>query len=224
MLFRTECYSFRTVRSYRRYCPVAHALDVLGERWALLLVHELMDGPLRFTDLEDHLDGIGTNILSSRLKSLEQAGVVRKRKLPPPAASTVYELTDYGRSAEPVIRELAWWGIRTLGPPAEDAVPPAGWLVHALRVAVVQDVSEFPDALVQFRSGDEVATARVSGGRYAVEPGEAETPDVTVSGNARGIYQLFVDRDFDAVEIDGDQDALERLVRAVPDVEPVVAA
>ena len=207
------------MRSYGRYCPVAHALDVLGERWTLLLVHELMDGPLRFTDLEDHLDGIGTNILSSRLKSLEQAGVIAKRKLPPPAASTVYELTDYGRAAEPVLRELAWWGVRTLGPPAESDELHPGWLVHALRVAVVQDVSELPDAVIEFRCGEELATVRVSGGRFSVEPAEADAPDARVEATARGVYALFVDRDFDAVSIDGDRDAVERLVRAVPDVE-----
>lgn len=209
------------MRSYGRYCPVAHALDVLGERWSLLVVHELMDGPLRFTDLEDHLDGIGTNILSSRLKSLEQAGVIRKRRLPPPAASTVYELTDYGRAVEPVIRELAWWGVRTLGPPDESEQPPAGWLVHGLRVAVIQDVSELPDAVIEFRCADEVATVRVTGGRFSVEGVEAEAPDATVEATARGFYVLFVDRDVDAVSIEGDREAVERLVRAVPDIEPV---
>ena len=210
------------MRSYSRYCPVSHALDVLGERWSLLVIHELMDGPLRFTDLEDHLDGIGTNILSSRLKSLETAGVVAKRRLPPPAASTVYELTEYGRTVEPVLRELAWFGIRTLGPPPADKEMPHGWLVHALRVALVADVGEAPRALVEFRSGGEVAHVRLDGSRVCIEPGEADVPDTVVTGTARGLYGLFVDRDFDAVEIDGDRDALERLVRAVPAVEPAV--
>jgi DNA-binding HxlR family transcriptional regulator len=212
------------VRSYGRYCPVAHALDVLGERWSLLIVHELMDGPLRFTDLEDHLDGIGTNILSSRLKSLEQAGVVHKRKLPPPAASMVYELTAYGRAVEPVLRELAWWGIRTLGPPSADAEPPHGWLVHGLRVGLVANVGEASPTVVEFRAGEEVASVRLDGGAVVVEAGEAVAPDATVVGTARGYYALFVDRDFDAVEIEGDREALERLIRAVPEVEPVALA
>lgn len=209
------------MRSYGRYCPVAHALDVLGERWALLVVHELIDGPLRFTDLESHLDGIGTNILSARLKSLEQAGVVRKRKLPPPAASTVYELTEYGRAVEPVLRELAWWGIRTLGPPREDDELHPGWLAQAIRVAIAQDVSGARDAVLEFRSGGEAATVRVAGGRSTVEPGEVDDADVRVEGDARAIYALFVDRDFDGVAIDGDREVLERVVRSVPDAEPV---
>ena len=211
------------MRSYSRYCPVSHALDVLGERWSLLVVHELMDGPLRYTDLEDHLDGIGTNILSARLKSLENAGVVAKRKLPPPAASTVYELTEYGRTVEPILRELAWWGVRTLGPPPADKVMPHGWLVHALRVALVADVGEAPPAVVEFRAGDETAHVRLDGSLVCVEPGAADVADTVVTGTARGFYALFVDRDFDAVEVEGDGDALERLVRAVPQVETVVA-
>lgn len=212
------------MRSYARYCPVSHALDVLGERWALLIVHELMDGPLRFTDLEDHLDGIGTNILSARLKSLEQAGVLVKRRLPPPAASTVYDLTGYGRAVEPILRELAYWGIRTLGRPAPGTEMHPGWLVHALRVAPVADPGDGAPAAVEFRAGDEVATVRLDGRAVVVESGPAEVPDTVVVGDAAGFYALFVERDFDAVEIEGDREPLERLVRAVPEVEPVVLA
>lgn len=205
-----------------RYCPVSHALDLIGERWSLLIAHELMDGPLRFTDLEDHLDGIGTNILSSRLKSLEQGGLLRKRRLPPPAASTVYELTDYGRAVEPVLRELAWWGARTMPPPAEDEEGPPGWLLHALRVGLEQNVGGMTNTLLEFRSGEELATVRVSDGRLSLEAAPADRPDAVVTGSVRGYYELFVERDLDAVTVDGDGDALERLLRAVPTIEPVV--
>ena len=119
-------------KRYDEYCPVAHALGLVGERWALLVVLELMRGPKRYTDLAENLRGIGTNILASRLRDLEAGGVVAKRTLPPPAASKVYELTDYGRELRPVIRELALWGARTLGPPThEDELFP-GWLANAL--------------------------------------------------------------------------------------------
>ena len=107
-------------RSYDQYCPVAHALDLIGERWAMLVVKELMHGPQRYTDLAEHLPGIGTNILAARLRSLEECGVIVKRTLPPPAASRVYELTDYGRELKPVMRELALWGARSLGPPTDE--------------------------------------------------------------------------------------------------------
>src|SRR5205085_2986853 len=116
-------------KHYEQYCPVAHALDVVGDRWALLVVRELTQGPKRYTDLAEGLPGIGTNILAARLRDLEAAGIVMKRTLPPPAASRVYELTDYGLELKPVMRELALWGARSLGPPtAEDELFP-GWLV-----------------------------------------------------------------------------------------------
>ena len=94
-------------KHYDQYCAVAHALDLVGERWALLVVRELMHGPKRYTDLVDALPGIGTNILASRLRDLVADGVIAKRSLPPPAASKVYDLTDYGRDLRPVMRELA---------------------------------------------------------------------------------------------------------------------
>ena len=91
-------------KRYDQYCPVAHALGLVGERWALLIVRELLHGPQRYTDLTASLPKIGTNILSSRLKDLEAGGIVVKRRLPPPAASQVYELTEYGHALKPVVR------------------------------------------------------------------------------------------------------------------------
>src|SRR4029450_8110191 len=89
-------------KRYAQYCPVAHALELVGERWALLIVRELLGGQKRYTALAAALPGIGTNILAARLKDLEQAGVIQKRRLPPPAAASVYELTPYGdRLPEP---------------------------------------------------------------------------------------------------------------------------
>ena len=106
-------------KHYDQYCPVAHALGLVGERWSLLIVRELLQGPKRYTDLGACLPGIGTNILAARLRDLEASGLVAKRTLPPPAASRVYELTDYGRQLKSVMRELALWGARSLGPPTD---------------------------------------------------------------------------------------------------------
>lgn len=103
-------------RSYRQYCPIAHALDAVGDRWALLVVRDLLLGPKRFGDLRAGLPGIATNVLADRLKGLEAAGVVVRRKLPPPAGSMVYELTPYGRGLEGTLVALAAWGRQTLGP------------------------------------------------------------------------------------------------------------
>src|ERR671914_2336733 len=97
---------------YELYCPVAHALKLVGEKWALFIVLELMRGPKRYTDLAESLPGIGTNILASRLRDLEAGGIVAKRRLPPPAASRGYEMTDYGGGVQPVIRPLGLSGAR----------------------------------------------------------------------------------------------------------------
>src|SRR4029450_13405093 len=115
-------------KRYERYCPMAHALDLVGERWALLVVLELMHGPKRYSDLAEGLPGIGTNILASRLRDLEACGVVARRTLPPPAAARGYGLTEYGRELRPAMRELALWGARSLGPPTSEDELFDGWL------------------------------------------------------------------------------------------------
>ena len=114
---QTPRYNPPVAKSYNQYCPVAHALDVIGERWSLLIVRELIEHEqLRYSDLHCRLTGCGTNILAARLKDLERHGVVRRRRLDPPAASTVYELTEYGQELRPVMHVLANWGARSLGP------------------------------------------------------------------------------------------------------------
>src|SRR5215208_1271548 len=123
-------------RSYGQYCTVARALDVVGERWTLLLVRELSTGPKRFKDLLEGLPGIGTNLLASRLKMLEGEGIVRRATLPPPAGSSVYELTGLGRELEPVIVALSRWGARLLDAPHEGDELRAGWAAVAMRSAL----------------------------------------------------------------------------------------
>ena len=107
-------------RSYNQHCGLAYALDIVGERWTLLIVRELFAGPRRFTDLLEGLPGISTNLLSERLKSLEQQGLLKRRVLPPPAGSTVYELTAVGRSLEGTLIELGKWGSQFVPSAAED--------------------------------------------------------------------------------------------------------
>jgi DNA-binding HxlR family transcriptional regulator len=196
-------------KRYDDYCPVAHALGLVGERWALLVVLELMRGPKRYTDLAENLRGIGTNILASRLRDLEAAGVVTKRTLAPPAASKVYELTDYGRELRPVIRELALWGARSLGPPtAGDELFP-GWLANALDTVLAPLA---PPGRFEFRVGDEVASL-VDG---EVLDGPVEDPDVVVEGDPEGVYYMFIQRRLDCVSVEGDRGLLEELIAATP--------
>jgi len=196
-------------KRYDQYCPVAHALGLVGERWALLIVRELLHGPQRYTDLTASLPKIGTNILSSRLKDLEACGIVAKRRLPPPAASQVYELTEYGEALKPVIRELAIWGIRSLGPPSLDEAPAPHWLEHALDT-VFAPVA--PTGSFEFRVGDEVA----SRGDGEARPGPHEGAEVVVKApDPAAFYHLFVDGRWDEVEVEGDRELLERLLEAV---------
>jgi DNA-binding HxlR family transcriptional regulator len=196
-------------KRYDDYCPVAHALGLVGERWALLVVLELFRGPRRYTDLAENLRGIGTNILASRLRDLEAAGVVAKRTLPPPAASKVYELTDYGHELRPVIRELALWGARSLGPPThEDELFP-GWLANALDTVLAPRA---PLGRFEFRVGEEVSSL-VDG---EVLDGPVENPDVVVEGDPEGVYYMFIQRRLDCVGVEGDRGLLEELIAAAP--------
>ena len=194
------------MKRYDQYCPIACSLGLVGERWTLLVVRELMHGPKRYTDLVDGLNGIGTNILAARLKELEAAGLVERRKLPPPAASTVYELTPTGQELRPVLHELARFGARLMGPPPLDALDP-GWLVDALDLAL-SPIS--PAGRLAFRIGDEEASL-VDG---VARPGLVDDPDVFVESDAIGFYHLVVNRQTEGVRIEGDFAVLERLIDA----------
>ena len=154
--------------------------------------------------------GCGTNVLAQRLRELEAGGVVARRKLPPPAASTVYELTASGEGLRPVLHSLAWWGVRTLGPPPADIEFEPGWLTGALRTALWSVPGE---DVVEFRIGGEVAS--FSGGR-GVHEGPSADPDAVVFGDARGLFHLLVDGDVTGVEVEGDREAVERLLAALP--------
>jgi DNA-binding HxlR family transcriptional regulator len=202
------------VKHYGQYCPVAHSLEVVGERWSLLIVRDLMGGPKRYTDLASGLPGIGTNILASRLKDLEAAGVLRKYRLPPPAASQVYELTEYGRELKTVLFEMARWGARSLGPPKQEDLHP-GWLEGALRMigyAAPQCSGRFT-----FRVGHEEASL-LNGD---AQPGALDDPDAIIDTDAEGFYYLFVDRDLSRVEVTGERAAVENLLGTLPAVELV---
>ena len=201
-------------KRYDQYCPMAHALDLVGERWALLVVRELMHGPKRYTDLAESLAGIGTNVLATRLKDLEACGVVTKRTLPPPAASRVYELTDYGRGLRGAMRELALWGARSLGPPTAGAGLFDGWLANALDIVLAPIA---PTGRFEFRVGSEVAS--LVDGEVCRE--SVDDPDVVVEGDPDAIYHMFVDRRLDLVTVRGDRDLLAQLVEVAP---PRVAA
>jgi DNA-binding HxlR family transcriptional regulator len=201
-------------KCYDQYCPIAHALDVVGERWSLLIVRELLeDGQLRYSDLHARLDGCGTNILAARLKTLEQGGVIRRRRLDPPAASWVYELTEYGAGLRDVLHVLAHWGARSLRPPAASGDLEPGWLHGALRIALPAARGE---RRLEFRIGDEVAS--VVGD--AIVEGSIDEPDAIVGGEPPDFYRLMVERDIDAVSIEGRSDSIREMLAALPAEQP----
>jgi DNA-binding HxlR family transcriptional regulator len=198
----------RMAKSYQQYCPIAHALDLVGERWSLLIVRELLEEhQMRYSDLHARLEGCGTNILAARLKALEDGGIVRRRRLDPPAASWVYELTEYGKGLRGVLHVLAHWGARSLRPPAVTGDLEPGWLHGALRIALPST-----DARLEFRIGGEVASVE---GDEVVDGAIAE-PDAVISGDPPGFYCLMVERDIDAVSIDGDAGAVRAMLDSLP--------
>ena len=174
------------VKAYHQYCPVAHALDQVGDRWELLIVRELMLGQRRYTDLAEALPGIGSNILATRLRDLEAAGVVRKTKLPPPWAVTVYELTERGRELDTVLRALAEWGAGTLGPPeAGDC-----WSMYAVHVRFRPEAAVDGTYEIRFVEGETISL-QVSGGELVAMKLPAEDPDLVVEAAPEELHKVI---------------------------------
>jgi DNA-binding HxlR family transcriptional regulator len=194
-------------KHYDQYCPVAHALGLVGERWSLLIVRELLHGPKRYTDLATSLPKIGTNILAARLKELESCGIITKHRLDPPAASTVYELTPYGLELKSVMRPLALWGLRTIGPPTDEDDFAPGWLYGALDTVFAPAA---PAGSFEFRIGREIASI-VDG---VAHRGPIEDPDVVVEAAVESFYWLFVERRWKGVEVTGDRRLVDELLDA----------
>jgi DNA-binding HxlR family transcriptional regulator len=166
-------------RTYGDRCGIARALDVVGERWALLVVRELLLGPKRFTDLRTGLPHVSPDVLAQRLRELEQDGVVRRRTLAPPASSKVYELTDRGRELEPVILGLGRWGSSEPFPPGDARLGPDSAVI-ALLTVFNPAAADGLDATYELRLDEQVFRARVADGRLDFARGTAEGPDATI--------------------------------------------
>lgn len=180
-------------RSYGQHCTVARALDVVGERWTLLVVRELSTGPKRFKDLLGGLPGIGTNLLAGRLKALEGEGILRRSQLPPPAGSNVYELTPLGRELEPVIAALSRWGARLLEAPGEDHQSRAGWAAVALRSALAEDSGGRSGTYGFLIDGEAFHVLVVDGDggkRVEARQGPAPDSDPVVVGDSRTLIAV----------------------------------
>jgi DNA-binding HxlR family transcriptional regulator len=196
-------------RNYGQSCSVAGALDRIGGRWALLIVRELSLGPLRFSELARAVGGAPTDVLTKRLRQLEQDGVVCRRELDPPATATAYELTAVGRELEGSLLELGRWGLNFFRAAEVDGIEPSH-LPNSLRVILRPP----PDASfsLQLRSEGQSFRLRVAGGWIDAERGKAPDPDLTLYGPPRGVIgALVTGPDTAEVEIEGDPEVLEAL-------------
>jgi DNA-binding HxlR family transcriptional regulator len=168
------------MRTYNDRCGIARALDVVGDRWALLIVRDLLLGPKRFSDLRAGLRRVSPDVLSQRLRELEQAGVVRRDRLPPPAASQVYELTDRGRELEPVLLGLGRWGSRAPVPAGDPPLSPDSAML-ALQALFDPDAARDVAVTYELRLGDSVFHARVERGALTIGRGRPERADATIA-------------------------------------------
>jgi DNA-binding HxlR family transcriptional regulator len=206
-----------TSRSYHDACGLARALDVVGERWALLIVRELLFGPQRFSDLRQALPGASSNLISDRLSELSERDVIRRRRLSPPAASQVYELTDWGRELEPIVLALGMWGTQGPMPEGPTTLSATSVLIY-LQTAARVDPEAAP-ASYRFEIGDRVWTVQTQAGRVRVEAGEPTEPvDAAIQTDPKGLNALLQRQalpDGSHAELSGDRRALRRLLRAV---------
>jgi DNA-binding HxlR family transcriptional regulator len=177
-------------RAYRQYCGLARAAELLGERWALPIVRDLLVAPKRFTDLQRGLPGIPSNVLTTRLKELEEAEVVRRRVLPRPAGSVVYELTPYGAELEDALVALGRWGAKSLGEPRPDDAVTEDSLIVALRSTFRPEAAAGVKANFELRMGPIVIHAKVANKRVAVASGSLANADLVIEAGP-GIRALM---------------------------------
>ena len=204
-----------TGRSYSQYCGVARALDLIGERWALLVVRELVLGPKRFTDLRQGLPGIATNVLSLRLRQLEHDGIIARRRLPPPAPAHLYELTEYGRELVPVMLSLGRWGAQRLGTRRPEESLRAGWLAVALKAFFRPEAAEGLSATVGLDFGDEQFTLAIVDGELEVRAGSETETDLTITTDPETLIAYLAGAPVEPA-VEGNADLLERVRACFP--------
>lgn len=209
-------------RYYEDACAAAHALDLFGERWALLVMRELMLGPKRFGDLKNDLPGISANVLTQRLESLEAAGVLVRRRLPPPTSAQVYELTEWGYESELIFQAMGRWAARS---PTHDPMLPFGAvsLLMSLRTMIDPKRAEDIDARIGLRIGPETFRMRLVNGELTAERGAVKDADIVFTGAARMIAAaIYGGQPIEALEaagvltLEGDRALAHRFVALFP--------
>ncbi|GEM_PF-215212 len=180
------------MRSYGQYCSVAKALDVIGDRWTLLIVRELLlQGPCRYTDLKNGLPGIATNLLADRLHDLENEGLVRREEAAPPVATTLFHLTEAGAELEPVLDALGGWGIRYMAQPADGDEFRSHWFAFPVELFLHDGDPGGPDLSIELRTASRPAVIEVSGGSVRTRLGTVPSPDLVLDGSPRLILGLL---------------------------------
>jgi DNA-binding HxlR family transcriptional regulator len=211
-----------TRRRYEDACAAAHALDLVGDRWALLVMRELMLGPKRFGDLRSSLPGISANVLTQRLEGLEGGGILVRRRLPPPGAVQVYELTQWGYESEPIFQALGRWAARS---PAHDPSLPfsAASLMLSLRTMLDPEKAAGLAMTIGFRIGPESFCGHLGGGSLPIVTGPFEAADLVLSGEARAIagwiyggQNLATLEAAGALRLEGDRRLAERFASLFP--------
>ena len=188
------------MRSYEQYCAVARALDVVGDRWTLLIVREMaLRGPCRYTDLRHGLPGIATNLLADRLRELEKAGVVRSWAAPPPVATTLFGLTERGEALRPLLEELGRWGAPLMGVPQPNNVFRSHWLVFPFDAYLRDRAPHEKPIAIEVRTGEEPMTIETVDGGVRTRRGVVEKPDAVLEGRPGLILGLLARR-FDLAE------------------------
>ena len=206
------------MRTYGQYCSVAKALDVVGDRWTLLIIRELLlQGPCRYTDLKSGLPGIATNLLSDRLRDLEQAGLVRREEAAPPVATTLFHLTRAGAELEPVLTALGGWGIRYMTGPGDGDEFRSHWFAFPVSLFLHDRDPAGPPVTIELRTTDRPAVIEVSGGAVRTRAGRAASPDLVLQGTPRVLLGLLsagltpAEAQDLGLEIAGDPGILNRL-------------
>jgi DNA-binding HxlR family transcriptional regulator len=209
------------MRTHDDGCGIAHASDLLGQRWVLLVVRELLLGPKRFTDLRTGIPHVSPNVLGQRLRELEAARILRRRRLAPPAAVQVYELTDWGRELEPAVLALGRWASHSPSFPAGARMGPDS-LVLAMKTTFQPEKAAGLEACYELRLGELPYEIRVTGGRFEAERGEARDPDARIQADPGSLASVvFGGRALadavkeGAVELEGSRRAVDALVRAL---------
>lgn len=222
-----------SAHSYAQLCGIATALDVVGDRWAILVIRDLLLGPLRFGDLAGGLPGIGTNTLAARLKQLEAAGVVRRRPLPRPDRGTVYELTGYGRELEPILMALGRWGTRSMGRLPAQVASRSRWLVAAILAFHDESRQVSRPTTWELRLDDGPFTVHAEANALAVEAGAPAAADSIITVGDQALHLLLTSQlesaaalASGAAVVDGESAALERLISlcAFPATSPAGAS